>query len=126
MTSLSRRTLLAGASASAASAWLISCSGPSAPSTATIEQTLADHFGADIARSEPARRFATDLSAWLATNPTCTNPWDVCASRDTRIIQSFLESTTFLASRSTGAVFDYLAIFDPWAAPCASQLVAPL
>ena len=126
MTSLSRRQLLAGFSASAAAAWLTACTGGSAPNAGAIEQTLANHFGPEIARSDPAHRFATDLAAHLKANPTCTNPWAVCDSPDARIVQSFLESTTFLASRTGAADFDYLTIFDPWSAPCASQLVLPV
>jgi hypothetical protein len=126
MTSLSRRQLLAGFSASAAAVWLMSCTGGSAPNAGAIEQTLANHFGPEIARSEPARRFAADLAAHLKSNPVCTNPWAVCDSPDARIVQSFLESTTFLASRTGSADFDYLTIFDPWSSPCASQLVLPV
>jgi hypothetical protein len=126
MTALSRRRLLAGFSASAAAAWLTACTGGSAPNAGAIEQALANHFGAEIAHSEPARRFAADLAAHLKTNPACTNPWAVCDSPDARIVQSFLESTTFLASRIGSADFDYLTIFDPWTSPCASQLVLPV
>lgn len=126
MTSLSRRRLLAGFSASAAAAWLTACTGGSSSNAGDIEQTLANHFGAEIARSEPARRFAADLAAHLKSNPVCTNPWAVCDSPDARIVQSFLESTTFLATRAGAADFDYLTIFDPWSSPCASQLVLPV
>lgn len=121
---LSRRALLTGISATAATAWLTACSaGTDAPA---IEQTLTTHFGAEIAQSEPARRFSKDLAAYLATSPFCPNPWSACESQDTRIVQSFLESTTFLASRANGAEFDYITVFDPWTSPCASQLVAPI
>lgn len=126
MTVLSRRRLLAGFSATAAAAWLAACSGRSAPDEGAIEQTLARHFGPEIAKSELARRFAADLAAHLKSDPVCTNPWAVCDSPDTRIVQSFLESTTFLASRTGAADFDYVTIFDPWTAPCASQLVLPV
>jgi hypothetical protein len=126
MTALSRRRLLAGFSASAAAAWLTACTGGSTPNAGAIEQTLANHFGAEIARSEPARRFAEDLANHLKSNPVCTNPWAVCDSPDARIVQSFLESTTFLASRTGAADFDYLTIFDPWTSPCANQLVLPV
>jgi hypothetical protein len=126
MTALSRRRLLAGFSASAAAAWLTACTSGSTPNAGGIEQILANHFGAEIARSEPARRFAEDLATHLKSNPVCTNPWAVCDSPDARIVQSFLESTTFLASRIGAADFDYLTIFDPWTSPCANQLVLPV
>ncbi len=126
MTVLSRRRLLAGFSASAAAAWLTSCSGASPPNADAVEHALAKHFGPEIARSEPARRFAADLAAYLKSNPACINPWAACESADARIVQSFLESTTFLASQAGSADFDYLTIFDPWTSPCASQLVAPI
>lgn len=126
MTLLSRRQLLSGVSATAASAWLTSCGGPAPPGAGTIEQTLASHFGADVARSDPARRFATDLAAHLASGAPCISPWGICETQDARIVQSFLESTTFLASRADGSEFDYLTIFDPWLAPCGNQLSAPV
>lgn len=121
---LSRRALFTGISALAAAAWLSACS--SGADASTIERALTAHFGTEIAQSEPARRFAADLAAYLAKNPFCANPWAVCDSQDTRIVQSFLESTTFLASQASGADFDYITIFDPWTSPCASQLVAPI
>lgn len=120
----SRRTLLTGISALAAASWLSACSAGA--NTATIEQTISAHFGAEIAQSEPARRFAVDLAAHLAKSPICANPWAVCDNQDARIVQSFLESTTFLAFQANGSAFDYITIFDPWKSPCASQLVAPL
>lgn len=126
MTRLSRRRLLAGFSASAAAAWLTACGGKSSPGAGTIEQTLANHFGADVARSEPARRFAADLAAHLASGGQCISPWGICDAPDARIVQSFLESTTFLASRVDGSDLAYLTIFDPWTAPCSNQLVAPI
>lgn len=125
MTVLSRRRLLAGFSASAAAAWLTACSGASAPKAGAIEHELAQHFGPDIAQSEAARRFAADLETHLAKAPTCINPWAACETAEARIVQSFLESTTFLASRTGAVDFDYVTIFDPWTSPCASQLVLP-
>lgn len=126
MTVLSRCRLLAGFSAAAAAAWLTACSGASAPNAGAIEHELAKHFGRDIAQSEAARRFAADLANHLAMGPACNNPWAACQTQEARIIQSFLESTTFLASRTGAVDFDYVPMFDPWISPCASQLALPV
>lgn len=120
---LSRRTLLATVSATAIAPLISACSTPSA---GAIESTLTTHFGPEIATSEPARRFTTDLSAHLAKNLLCVNPWAVCDNPEARIVQSFLESTTFLAAQASDSSFDYVTIFDPWTSPCANQLAAPL
>jgi hypothetical protein len=121
---LSRRTLLASVSAVAIAPLIAACSAT--PDIGAIERVLTTHFGAEIARSDSARRFAVDLSTHLAKSPICSNPWNVCDTPDTRIVQSFLESTTFLAAQANGSDFDYVTIFEPWTSPCSSQLVAPL
>lgn len=123
MTDLSRRALLASVSAVALTP-LAACNG--ATDAGAVEHTLAKHFGVDIAQSAPARRFAADFEAYMATRPGCANLWGICNDTEARIVQSFLESTTFLASEAGVADFDYVAIFDAWSTPCGSQLVIPL
>ena len=120
---LSRRALLATVSAAAIAPLVSACSTPDA---GAIERTLTTHFGPEIATSEPARRFASDLATHLAKNLLCVNPWNICDNPEARIVQSFLESTTFLAAQANDSSFDYVTIFEPWTSPCASQLVAPL
>lgn len=119
---LSRRTLLAGATASIAAA----CSGQSGSSAAHLEQLLANHFGAAIAATEAAKQFVSDYAARLKAGAPCLNPWGACDTAEARLIHSFLESTTFLASGGDPKSLVYIAVFDPYTSPCASQLVVPL
>jgi hypothetical protein len=121
---LSRRALLLSVSAIAIGPLVAACTD--APSPNAIHMILTKHFGAAIAKSEPAQRFEKDLSAYLAAGRACVSPWGVCADQETRIVQAFLESTTFLASQTQAAEFDYIAIFDAYASPCSNQLANQL
>ncbi|HEV7692452.1 MAG TPA: hypothetical protein VGO52_16560 [Hyphomonadaceae bacterium] len=109
---LSRRTLLLGAAAAALPFGL----GALKPQLTFdhAEQVLASQFGLDMARSGPARAFTADFVAAYASAP------------DERIVQSFLESTTFLAHKAGTEEFRYLALFEPYHSPCSNQLSAPL
>jgi hypothetical protein len=121
---LSRRALLFGVS-TVALLGLTACNTDVAD-TASIERVITAHFGAEIARTNAAKRFAADFTAHMATNPVCQNPWIVCTDPETRIVQAFLESTTYLAAEAGVADFDYVTIYHPLTAACASQLVAPI
>jgi hypothetical protein len=78
------------------------------------ESVLASQFGLAMARSGPTRAFTADFVSAYSSAP------------DERIVQSFLESTTFLAHQAGADEFRYLALFEPYRSPCANQLSASL
>jgi hypothetical protein len=79
-----------------------------------VENVLASQFGLAMARSGPARAFTADFVSLYAS------------ASDERIVQSFLESTTFLAHQAGTGEFKYLTLFEPYRSACSNQMSAPL
>jgi hypothetical protein len=110
---LSRRTLFLGAGVIAVLPFGLGALKPSL-SFDHVENVLTSQFGLAMARSGPARAFTADFVSVYAS------------ASDERVVQSFLESTTFLAHRAGTGAFRYLTLFEPYRTACSNQMSAPL
>jgi hypothetical protein len=124
---LDRRHFLVASSGLVATTTLAAC-GEQPPKgvrdlASQVRDILSAHFGKPVARAEASRAFALDLATGIVA--PCASPWPACETLEARTLLNFLQSTNYLAHARTGEELNYLSMYDPYATPCASQLVIP-
>lgn len=105
-----------------------------------IEVAIAEVFGPEIAAHPDTRRFIADFTEALGQGTALGG--GVQAMRQLLLgataslagagqpeyvrlaVDYFLRSTNAVRAHETGVAFEYVAFFDPYAAPCANQLSA--